>query len=69
MIKEVKIGEVVQYNSIKLKCKETSSADCISCFFNENNIDCTNKQISHIIGFCSIPYRKDNKNVIFVKIN
>lgn len=68
-MKELNIGDIIEYNSQKLKCVQAPNDSCNQCYFDKNNIDCTNKDISKLIGMCSKGFRQDIKDVIFVKID
>lgn len=63
------VGEVFEFNGIKLQVKDTGhDASCNGCYFNESV--CTNYKINSIYqtGWCIRACRMDNKNVIFVEV-
>lgn len=60
--KDVAIGEVVEFQGEYLLCVEkTDGDDCTGCAFLSKGDDCK------FSGYCSKDYRKDGKNVIFLK--
>ena len=61
--KERKIGEVFDYQGMKLKVKEADIL-CKGCVFEE---DCFNRN-KQIVGECENGKRKDGKKVVFVDV-
>lgn len=60
--KEFKIGEVVQFGLLKLKCVEAKQKGyCTGCYFED--IPCR----AELLGNCSPKMREDKQSVIFVK--
>lgn len=62
MIQEIKIGEVFEYNGIKLKVRKMSPwGECRKCFFfKEGNVTCG-------VPKCAAYERKDKNYVYFEK--
>ena len=66
---ERKIGEVFDFNGVKLQVKDTGSkASCNGCYFNGSI--CTNNETRYInqTGECFRAYRTDGKHVVFVEV-
>lgn len=66
---ERKVGEVFDFNGVMLQVKDTGhKASCNGCHFNKSI--CTNNETRYIYqtGECFLPYRTDDKNVIFVEV-
>lgn len=63
--KEYKIGDVVEYNGIRLKVAE---GDCERCYFYQTGKcdECT-MRMCRIVGPCDAWDRKDRKYVAYVK--
>lgn len=63
MIQEIKIGEVFEYNGIKLKVRKMSPwGECRKCFFfKEGNVTCGGPK-------CAAYERKDKNYVYFEKV-
>ena len=69
MIMERAIGEIFDFNDVKLKVKDTCrEACCDGCYFDESEHECFDAYISGCIGVCSRLFRSDGKNVIFVEV-
>lgn len=64
--KEFKIGETFQYENVKLKVEKAKDL-CSGCHFYENGLGCTG-EIEKTIGDCTLIGRKDEQDVIFVKV-
>lgn len=63
--KEFKVGEEVQFGIHKLKV-ELSKGYCTRCFLND--ICERIEQCNELVGECCAEYRKDEADVIFVKV-
>ena len=66
---ERKVGEVFEYNGIKLKvveCENVEEFFCGDCFFQSETGDCCVNE--KCLGYCSYEYRKDNKDIIFKRV-
>ena len=69
MIMERVIGEVFDFDGIKLQVKDTGKeSSCNKCYFNR--IMYTNNEVRSInqTGECFQTCRSDGKNVIFVEV-
>ena len=63
------IGEVFDFNDVKLQVKDIGDkACCDGCYFDEPKYKCFDAHISGRIGVCSRLFRSDGKHVIFVKV-
>lgn len=63
---EFEIGEIFNVGLMKLKCVESTSGSCTGCeFWDPYRTRCGT--IRGIRGWCTPDWRKDEKNVIFVK--
>lgn len=63
------IGEVFDFNGVKLQVKDTGhEASCKGCHFNGSI--CTNNEAHSInqTGWCIRACRTDDRNVIFVEV-
>lgn len=66
---ERKVGEVFDFNGVKLQVKDTCREVCCDgCYFDESEHECFDAHISGCIGVCSRLFRSDCKNVIFVEV-
>lgn len=66
---EREVGEVFDFKGVKLQVKNTGcNASCNGCCFNGPT--CKNNEINYMTqtGECFLPYRTDDKNVIFVEV-
>lgn len=66
---ERKVGEVFDFDGIKLQVKDTGhKASCNGCYFNKSI--CTNNKTRYIYqtGECFRACRTDGNNVIFVEV-
>lgn len=65
---ERKVGEVFEFNGIKLKVKRTNNPVCDGCYFER--FDCVFWQTNRIeeTGRCYSDIRRDKNDVIFVKV-
>lgn len=66
-MKELKIGETINYNGYILKAEKAidESIPCKGCFFDDF-LDCT-KEVN-ITGYCGSLFRGDRTNIIFKEI-
>ena len=66
---ERKVGEVFDFNGVKLQVKDTGQKICCGgCYFDEPEYKCFDAYISGRIGVCSRLFRSDGKHVIFVEV-
>lgn len=66
---ERKVGEVFDFNGVKLQVKDIGNkACCDGCCFDKPEHKCFDAHISGRIGVCSRLFRSDGKHVIFVKV-
>ena len=63
---ERKIGEIFEYNGEWYQCLEEKTCTCFECDFHDYNCDDIN--LKKVKGSCQSEYRKDNKSVIFKKL-
>ena len=63
---ERKIGEIFEYNGEWYQCLEGETCICFGCDFLEYN--CDDISLKGVKGSCQSEYRKDNKSVIFKKL-
>ena len=65
---ERRVGEVFEFNGVKLKVKRTDKPVCDGCFFEK--FDCGCWQINGIeeTGLCYGGFRGDKNDVIFVEV-
>ena len=69
MIMEKAIGEVFDFDGIKLQVKDTGdSSSCYGCYFNEPKRTCDGVRYINQTGKCFPPLRTDDRNVIFVEV-
>ncbi len=61
-VKEVAIGETLEFEGKTLLCKEAPDERCEGCAFLDKIEDCRYN------GYCSSEYRNDGKNVCFVNV-
>ena len=67
---ERKVGEVFDFNDVKLQVKDMGyNASCNGCYFNGSI--CTNNEARSInqTGWCLRACRTDGKHVVFVEVN
>lgn len=65
---ERKIGDTFNYEGTLIKVEESrNTGGCPDCIFH--NQPCWEDNIRNLTGDCDEMYRKDGKNVIFVKNN
>lgn len=62
------MGEVFEFNGIKLKVKRTYNPFCDGCHFEQFNNKCWNINGIEDTGLCSGRFRSDKNNVIFVEV-
>lgn len=63
------VGEVFDFNGVKLQVKDTGhDASCNGCYFNGSI--CTNNEIKSInqTGGCFRDCRTDGRNVVFAEV-
>lgn len=62
--REIKPGEVIVHEGVKLMCVEATCESCEGCFFlNWESGDC---ERPNEYGFCAASYRDDGKDVNFI---
>lgn len=64
MEKEIQIGEVFEYNGVKLKVRKKATFEgCHDCYFNHKSryLECSK-------AICLFLHRSDKQNVYFEKI-
>ena len=63
---ERKIGEIFEHNGEWYQCLEEKTCTCFGCGFREYN--CEDISLKEVKGSCQSERRKDNKSVIFKKL-
>ena len=63
---ERKIGEIFEYNGEWYQCLEEKTCTCFGCDFRDYN--CDDISLKEVKGSCQSERRKDNKSVIFKKL-
>ena len=63
---EHKIGEIFEYNGEWYQCLEEKTCTCFGCDFR--NYNCDDISLQRVKGSCQSERRKDNKSVIFKKL-
>ena len=63
---ERKIGEIFEYNGEWYQCLEEETCTCFRCDFRDYN--CDDISLKEVKGSCQSEHRKDNKSVIFKKL-
>ena len=63
---ERKIGEIFEYNNEWYQCLEEKTCTCFGCDFRDYN--CDDISLKEVKGSCQSEHRKDNKHVIFKKL-
>lgn len=66
--KEYKIGDTIEYKSIRLKVVEDLSMSCENCYFYQIE-RCNSKSMimSKVVGVCDALDRSDRIYIIYVK--
>lgn len=63
------VGEVFDFNGVKLQVKDTKdSYFCYGCYFYESKCTCDTMDRKKQVGVCFRIHRTDDKNVIFVEV-
>ena len=66
---ERKVGEVFEFNGIKLKVKITNNSDvCYGCYFDKLDDECRKIHVIEETGLCYDGFRGDKNDVIFVEV-
>ena len=63
---ERKIGEIFEYNGEWYQCLEEKTCTCFGCDLRDYN--CDDISLKDVKGSCQSERRKDNKSVIFKKL-
>ena len=63
---ERKIGEIFEYNGEWYQCLEDKTCTCFGCDFRDYT--CADISVKEVKGICQSERRKDNKSVIFKKL-
>ena len=63
---ESKIGEIFEYNGEWYQCLEEKTCTCFGCDFRDYN--CDDISLKEVKGSCQSERRKDNKSVVFKKL-
>ena len=63
---ERKIGEIFEYNGEWYQCLEEKTCTCFGCDFRDYT--CADSSLKEVKGRCQSERRKDNKSVIFKKL-
>ena len=63
---ERKIGEIFEYNGEWYQCLEEKTCTCFGCDFRDHN--CDDISLKEVKGSCQSERRKDNKSVVFKKL-
>ena len=63
------IGEVFDFDGIKLQVKDTGQkACCDGCYFYKIKYSCVRNIFGIYASYCYWPSRSDGKNVIYVEV-
>lgn len=66
---ERKVGEVFDFNGVKLQVKDTGqNACCDGCYFYKIKYSCVRNIFGIYASYCYGPFRSDGKNVIFLEV-
>ena len=65
---ERQIGEIFDFDGVKLEVVEAKDNDCTGCYFFYERTACSFSCVRNTIGFCNPFFRKDNTYVIFKEI-
>ena len=65
---ERKVGEVLEFNGIKLKVKRTNNPVCDGCHFERFDCICWQTNVIKEVGLCYGGFRGDKNDVIFVEV-